>query len=128
MKDILSLQSWIMKLNHNAKLIWIESKQIIPKAKAWNWSITSVCEMNFKYDLKINLCLSPQFTLHLSEPAYEVIHPTFFSKNYIFSSTRTSHKIAPLPLIIPSMLFYMYWLDKKIYVWWYFTCKHVYLF
>ena len=28
-----------------------------PKAKAYNWSIVLDCEMKFKYDLDVSLCL-----------------------------------------------------------------------
>ena len=58
-------------------------------------------------------------------------HPSkyFLQKNYLFSSANKNPTLDPLSLVIVSMLFYMYWLDKRgHYMWWYFSCKHGTLF
>ena len=128
MKDISLLTTMYCELQPRFKLTWTKSNNKI-KATACNWNIVLHCEIKFKYGIEVNLCFGTQCTLCSSRPTCKILHPSFFNINHLFSSTSTYPTLGPLPLVIVSMLFYMYWLNKKgHYMWWYFTCKHVSLF
>ena len=90
-------------------------------------SLFIVTKINQGLSIEVKLCFGTQCSLCSSQPACEVIHPSFFNKILLYNSfTSPDPTLDPLTLVIFSTLFYMYRLDKRgHHMWRYFTCKHV---